>query len=148
MFDALNYKHKLRKIPAKYWSREVTDENYVLFLFSTYLVEPGSAGHRLDPGQLGFQDHHQGLQCHPPSSNLHQNTIKNCMTWNFPLPWIPINVVLSRALFWISQTPKYIFFKYFWFRASCFIVCEISPTRGNNCVFILRNGFYSTCFGR
>ena len=29
-----------------------------------------------------------------------------------------------------------------------FYVCEISPTRCNNCVFILRNGFYSTCFGR
>ena len=26
--------------------------------------------------------------------------------------------------------------------------CEISPTRCNNCVFILRNGFYSTYFGR
>ena len=28
------------------------------------------------------------------------------------------------------------------------VVCDISPTRCNNCVFILRNGFYSTCFGR
>jgi hypothetical protein len=28
------------------------------------------------------------------------------------------------------------------------IVCEISPTRCNNCIFILRNSFYSTCFGR
>lgn len=27
----LNYKHKLRKIPAKYWQREVTVENHVLF---------------------------------------------------------------------------------------------------------------------
>ena len=25
-----------------------------------------------------------------------------------------------------------------------YIVCEISPTRCNNCVFILRNGFYSS----
>jgi hypothetical protein len=29
-----------------------------------------------------------------------------------------------------------------------FIIFEISPTRCNNYVFILRNGFYSTCFGR
>lgn len=108
----LNYKHKLRKIPAKYWQREVTVENHVLFFFPTYLVEPGSAGHQLDPVQLGFQDHHQGLQCHPPSSNLHQNNKKekNWMTWNFPLPWIPINIVFSKASLRVSQTTKYIAF--------------------------------------
>jgi len=103
----LNYKHKLRKITAKYWQREVTDENRVLFLFLHTLSSQVLQGTDWILGSLVSRTTTRDSNATPLLWIYIKITKEICMTWNFPLPWIPMNIVLSQPSFCVSRTPKY-----------------------------------------
>ena len=107
IFAKLNYKHKLRKITAEYWQREVTNENHILFLFLHTLSSQVLQGTDWILGSLGSRTTTRDSNATPLLWIYIKITKKNCMTWNFPLPRITINIVLSQASIWVSQTPKY-----------------------------------------